>query len=413
MKSLLLLSSCLTVLTSTALAGLFSLQEEAEETVNQIVVFGDSYSDVGNKQRLSNGPLWSEHLAAGWNASHYNFAFSGAVCNNTMYAKQPLSEHYIPSIVDQVEMYYRQNYSFHQETAVSFWVGVSDVYKILETHEDPDIIQQEFKKVVDCIGTNLRHVRQAFSHTKFIVFNVPPMEYMPLYAHTEKAEKKKEAVIQLNEMLRKDIEKMNKHLQAIELDLVDVHKLIQDIVDKPGLFGIQNPQDAYWDHCQGQCADPIDSYVWWDKTHLTGGIHRLIANSILMSGSLAKETYLDDQLNVQQLLNQPHSIYRSPIFKAHQATGLMDRLIAEMNQKQHSTNQGSGSDLSQDEISSSSSHSQLAYLAIAGVAVVGLAAFIVKKKNKTGQLAALSGLIHKNNQDRGRFMPLRNLDSEV
>ncbi|KAI8375485.1 hypothetical protein BD560DRAFT_326963 [Blakeslea trispora] len=159
---------------------------------------------------------------------------------------------------------------------------------------------------------------------------------------------------------------MNKHLQAIELDLVDVHKLIQDVVGKPELFGITNAEDAYWDHCQGQCADPIDSYVWWDKTHLTGGVHRLIANSILMSGSLAKETYLDDQLDVQALLDQPHSVYRSPLFKAHQNTGLMDRLIAQMN---------------------------------------------LEKQNSS---VALSGLLHQNNhQDRGRFMPLRNLDAEV
>ncbi|KAI8327145.1 GDSL-like Lipase/Acylhydrolase-domain-containing protein [Blakeslea trispora] len=382
----LLLASGLTALASTVWAGPL----EKEEVVNQIVVFGDSYSDVGNKQRLSNGPLWSEHLAAGWNASHHNFAFSGAVCNNTMYDKQPLSEYYIPSIVDQVEMYYRQNYSsFDSQTVVAFWVGVNDVYKILETHEDPDRVKQEYKKVVDCIGTNLRYVRQLFSHTKFIVFNLPPMEYMPLYAHTEFAENRKEAVDQLNEWLRKDIEKMNKHLQAIELDLVDVHKLIQDVVGKPELFGITNAEDAYWDHCQGQCADPIDSYVWWDKTHLTGGVHRLIANSILMSGSLAKETYLDDQLDVQALLDQPHSVYRSPLFKAHQNTGLMDRLIAQMNlEKQNSS--GEGSDLTEEEEEQHVQSSKAVYMVIAGVAIVGMAGWVIQQKKKKGQLVALS-----------------------
>jgi hypothetical protein len=110
--------------------------ETQEETIKNIVVFGDSYSDVGNKQRLTNGPLWSEHLAVGWNASLYSFAFSGAVCDNGMYPEQPSSESYIPSIIDQVEMYYKQNLQLNmKETAIVFWVGVNDVYKVFEKNE--------------------------------------------------------------------------------------------------------------------------------------------------------------------------------------------------------------------------------------------------------------------------------------
>lgn len=110
--------------------------EAQEETIKNIVVFGDSYSDVGNKQRLTNGPLWSEHLAVGWNASLYSFAFSGAVCENDMYLKQSSSESFIPSIVDQVEMFYKQNLQLNMdETAIVFWVGVNDVYKIFEKNK--------------------------------------------------------------------------------------------------------------------------------------------------------------------------------------------------------------------------------------------------------------------------------------
>lgn len=124
-----------------------------EGNIKNIVVFGDSYSDVGNKQRLSNGPLWNEHLAVGWQASLYSFAFSGAVCDNDMYKQQ--EESYIPSIVDQVEMYYHQNISLKpEETAVIFWVGVNDIYKIFE--EKPQQQQQkELTKVVECISTNI------------------------------------------------------------------------------------------------------------------------------------------------------------------------------------------------------------------------------------------------------------------
>lgn len=121
-----------------------------EEVIKNIVVFGDSYSDTGNKQRLTNGPLWNEHLAVGWDASLYNFAFSGAVCDNGMYA----TDTFIPSIIDQVEMYYKQNMSLNpEETVVIFWVGVNDIYKIFKEH---DTIQSEqASKVVECISTNI------------------------------------------------------------------------------------------------------------------------------------------------------------------------------------------------------------------------------------------------------------------
>lgn len=81
---------------------------------------------------MTNGPLWSENLAAAWDASLYSFAFSGAVCNNSVYPKQT-SKQYIPSIEDQLEMYYHQNLNLNpQETVVAIWVGVNDIYKTFE-----------------------------------------------------------------------------------------------------------------------------------------------------------------------------------------------------------------------------------------------------------------------------------------
>lgn len=126
-----LLSLALTLATTAIVTA--QQQQQKPETINNIVVFGDSYSDIGNKQRLTNGPLWSEDLAVGWNASLYSFAFSGAVCNNDIYSKETT---FIPSITDQVEMYYNQNLDLiPEETAFIFWVGVNDVYKIFENQK--------------------------------------------------------------------------------------------------------------------------------------------------------------------------------------------------------------------------------------------------------------------------------------
>ncbi|KAI7873210.1 uncharacterized protein EV154DRAFT_431105 [Mucor mucedo] len=170
---------------------------------------------------------------------------------------------------------------------------------------------------------------------------------------------------------------MNKHSQHLELDRVDIHKLLDDIVDSPELFGLKNAHDSYWDTCQGLCADDIDSYVWWDKTHLTGGVHRLIANSILKAGSLAPETYLEDSVNVQELINQTtHTKFKSPKYKGAKSTGEINRIIEKLKQEKKEK----------------------------------------AKENEAEEIeemTALSGLLKNNKPDRGRFMPLRNMDSEV
>lgn len=78
-------------------------------------------------------------------------------------------------------------------------------------------------------------------------------------------------VSKFNELLSKDVVSLNKHHRALEMDLVDVNALISDMVGNPEDFGFKNASSAYWDVCQGQCTDDMDTYVWWDSIHLTGG----------------------------------------------------------------------------------------------------------------------------------------------
>jgi hypothetical protein len=271
-------------------------------------------------------------------------------------------------------------------------------------------------------------VRRVFSQNKFIVFGVPALELMPYYANTEEASSREKAANTLNELLTKDVEKMNKHLQSLELDLVDVHKLLDDIVEKPELFNLKNAHEPYWDACQGKCTDDIDSYVWWDKTHLTGGIHRLIANSILMAGSLATETYLEDSVNVDTLIAQPHTQFKSPTYKAKKNTGAFEKIIAKLNKEKaakDNTYSNNGAVVDQDKVNEvdgelkienpDKASKSFIYFGITGTIIVCVVFLLFVKSSKRrggGNLAALSGLI-KNTKDRGRFMPLRNLDSEV
>lgn len=116
-----------------------------------------------------------------------------------------------------------------------------------------------------------RNIRKVFSSNRFLVLNVPPVELMPYFAGSDMEDTRSNIVSKFNELLSKDVVSLNKHHRALEMDLVDVNALISDMVGNPEDFGFKNATSAYWDVCQGQCTDDMDTYVWWDSIHLTGG----------------------------------------------------------------------------------------------------------------------------------------------
>ncbi|KAI9484698.1 hypothetical protein BDB00DRAFT_878539 [Zychaea mexicana] len=311
-----------------------------DSNVKNLVVFGDSYSDLGNFHRWTNGPVWSENVAVAWNASLYSFAYTGSACDNELFPNVSAADQ-MPSIRDQIEMFYNLDLNLDPtETVFAVWVGINDIQKSyqqsLGTDELPD-----FKNVALCIGQQLRNIRKVFHASRIMVFNVPPLERMPFFADNDEHADKEvwgQAAVELNRMLQNDVVSLNKHHHALELDLVDVHSLLSDIAADPPIFGFSDATHAYLDACQGACQDEINDFVWWDRTHLTGGAHHVIANSILLAGSYAQSTSVDITLtNVQALLEDPKSRYRSPVYIPPPNTGLIDQIVQEMTKSTPST----------------------------------------------------------------------------
>ncbi|KAI7850520.1 hypothetical protein BDC45DRAFT_572766 [Circinella umbellata] len=327
--------STLIVLLHCVLASLFPQTLFAlESNVKNLVVFGDSYSDLGNFHRWTNGPVWSENVAVAWNASLYSFAYTGSACDNDLFPNVSAADQ-MPSIRDQIEMFYNLDMNVDpSETVFAVYVGINDIQKSYQQSIGTENAVPDFKDVALCIGQQIRNIRKVFHANRIMVFNVPPLERMPFFAdnaiHTDK-EAWGQAAEELNRMLQDDVVKLNKHHHALELDLVDVHSLLSDIAADPSIFGFVDASSAYLDACQGACQEEIDEFVWWDRTHLTGGAHRVIANSILLAGSYAQSTSVDISLtNVQKLLDDPKSPYRSPVYIPPPNTGLIDQIVQEM-----------------------------------------------------------------------------------
>ncbi|KAI8875749.1 carbohydrate esterase family 16 protein [Backusella circina FSU 941] len=297
--------------------------------VKNLVVFGDVNSDVENSQnKSSNGPLWSEYVTVGWNASLHNFARSGAVCDNDIY-KTISAKTKVPSIKDQIEAFYNLNLNLKaEETVFALWIGLQDITEMAKRRSNPE---PDIKEIKNCIGQQVRAIRKVFDSAQFLLFNVPPIGYMPSYSESDSTLNKSHAAIEINRFLEKDSANLNKHHHGLNMDYVDIYALLMDMNVDPTLFDFKYSKLPYLDQCPGDdCSIEADDYVWWDKTHFTTAFHRSIANSILQAGSYMPTTYSNSTEYVQKLLNEPKSKFKSKKYTIKPNSGIVDEAVKEI-----------------------------------------------------------------------------------
>ncbi|KAI8332637.1 hypothetical protein BC941DRAFT_483668 [Chlamydoabsidia padenii] len=241
-------------------------------------------------------------------------------------------------------MYYHQHLDLlPDETVYAFWVGHDDIYEIIRANNNG----YDEEALVDCIMHQMRNVRKVFGSNRYLMFTLAPTESMPYFKDNDKKdelERYKKVVDNVNKKLHEKVYNMVRRHQWLELDLVDTHDLLKDMSSTPTEFGFNDGQHSFWDTCQGKCNDTMDSYIWWDKTHLTGKAHRVIANSILLSNSLEPSGTIlvgdssSSMGTTNDFIHSPAgSRFRSPHFTAIHNTGLMEQLVKELNTRKPST----------------------------------------------------------------------------
>ncbi|KAI9494225.1 hypothetical protein BDB00DRAFT_317539 [Zychaea mexicana] len=263
----------------------------------------------------------------------------------------------------------------------------------------------------------MRNVRKVFGSNRYLVINIPPLEMMPYFNGDEK---RKAAAEELNDQLLKSVTSMNKHHRALEMDLVDVHAMVGDMVEKPSEFGFKDASHAYWEACQGQCTDDLDEYLWWDKVHLTGGAHRAIANSILLSGSLEPKVSLPSVAEVKSTI-EGDKRFQSPTYTPQANTGVIDKVVKEIMDAKATEQPEQPPAVTDDDrnvteveeedddLDSDGSFSHIYFVVMVTVLLCIGFVWFARRQKRSSRLAALSGLVK--NNGRGRFTPLQNMES--
>lgn len=277
-------------------------QHVQHSNVGQLLVFGDSLSDMGNAKasflntpdvppywqgRFSNGEVWlgglyeaygvSSTIGSGWSSTGDNRAFGGAQTGSG-YAYLV-----IPNVGTQITNYLANVQSTIPSNAViSLWAGGND---FLYGSANPDTI-------VSNMEAHLRQLAGA-GGTTFIVPNLPPLEDTPEIRSKSASEQA---------TVRNDVMDYNAKLDALITDLraelgitvhtIDAWSIFGDITAHPQALGLTNVQDAA---CTGgstllplpicnsgsSIVSNVDEYVFFDKAHPTRVMHDYIAKFAL------------------------------------------------------------------------------------------------------------------------------------
>ena len=268
-----------------------------EPNYSEIIMFGDSLSDMGNVKdsimnlpsvppywqgRFSNGPVWVERLASdlGLSMTHGTGTATG---NNRAYGGSQSGQGYsyilLPNTGTQINNYLANVKStFSNSDLVVIWSGGNDfLYGI----GNPNITHANtVSHIEEVIQANAQNI---------LVPNLPPLDLTPEVRNRSSSEQQE---------IKSDIESYNSLLHASIISLiaqhgvniieVNTHSMFLQYLGNSSFLGLTNTVDMA---CLSSgsilplpicnAGDPVvsnvDEYVFFDKAHPTAAMHQLIS----------------------------------------------------------------------------------------------------------------------------------------
>jgi thermolabile hemolysin len=251
-------------------------------TFSQLVVYGDSLSDLGRAYdltkttsdpappygaatggRFSNGPIWVEYLAASLGLAidkNTNFAAGGATTgtvNTTtgVTALGGIQNQLAGSSISDADALY------------IIWGGANDYLGAGIT--DPTVpVGNLAGEISALIGRGAKNI---------LVSNLPDLGAIPLVNKIPANATALNTLTQFhNAGLAAGINNLRQVNPSVNLNLLDVNSLFKQVTTNPSNFGFINVTDS----CLSVisiCNDP-NSYLFWDPFHPTTTGHQLIGN---------------------------------------------------------------------------------------------------------------------------------------
>lgn len=244
--------------------------------LTELVVFGDSLSDVGNvfratggqyppnppyfQGRYSNGRVWVEHLAARLNLSRdriTNVACGGATTGSG-------SINGVPGLLAQVQTFNTQQRQFNPNTLYVLWGGANDYLYGAATPDIPVTnLSQAIAVLVEAGAKNV------------LVANLPDLGNLPATRNNANSDTLNALTKAHNLSLEKSLNKLRQRLDAgTQLIQFDANSLYRTAIENPKQFGFINVTNSCVNSTMN-CEDP-NQFLFWDGIHPTTAAHQIL-----------------------------------------------------------------------------------------------------------------------------------------
>ncbi len=235
----------------------------------QLIVFGDSLSDVGNNGRDTDGSLWDEHLAGAYGLSctasdhgGSDYAISGASITGGSATSLP----------SQVNTYLSAFPQADPHALYAIWGGANDVFGTLGDTKSNHALAE--KGVADTLGM-ITSLYEAGARN-FLIGDVPPTYLTPFVQGQGQAAVAQQAtlVTYWNAQLRRALKGLS--LSQAKFWQYDLGIFWAAIFTSSTHFNFTN----YTQGCYGSCNDPLQT-LFWDDRHPGSTGHAQIGAEIL------------------------------------------------------------------------------------------------------------------------------------
>jgi phospholipase/lecithinase/hemolysin len=264
---------------------------------NNLVVFGDSLSDIGNisqatfgttpgqyysNGRFSNGPVYAELFAAGLGlptltrstAGGNDFAYGGAQTTGT----GGFEGLFIRDVDEQVTQF------LSSRTA-----SANVLFLILTGANDLNGGQTNVNAPVSSLSTSINRLVTAGAR-QFLVLNLPPLGDTPQHNGSASTRDQYDARSQqFNTALANMLDGVRSANPSVTISELDVFSFFNRVLADPQLFGFVNVtssaapglQPGATSYNTSQIAANANQYLFWDDLHPTAAAHAVLAQRAL------------------------------------------------------------------------------------------------------------------------------------
>lgn len=269
----------------------------AQNSLDGVVVFGDSLSDNGNLYKMTQGKVLGAPYYLGRCSNSYVWVeiltkelhFSPQQLDDRAIAGAQTNGSHPPGAIQQIQRYIGENPTLDPNRLYILWIGGNNYlyHPFGRSHRVNKTISDINKAITLLAKHGARYI---------LVPNLPDIGANPLAAKLQQKHPHlglKANLTQLslkhNEKLAKDLPALQKKLGPnVEILMMNDYALMETVEVDPSKYGIKNLHDACYNASklfQGGgtvCKDP-NQYLFWDAVHPTFTGHEALAGLALQT----------------------------------------------------------------------------------------------------------------------------------